>query len=217
MFISNGFNDFLAKPIDSDELRMILNKHLPPEKVKTEIVTNEQQDSSIKEQALLNKAAVTFVKENQSTSFKIVDALNSGDIKTAHRIAHTLKSSSGYLGRKELQEAAGSLELSLTKEPPEYSKEQLNTIEEELNKALRDFGVLLKEAESAKPEAVQVSNEELTSLLDELKPLLENADFGASKYVEKLQSIEGLEELAARIDDYDFEGALEILLSLEQN
>jgi hypothetical protein len=46
--------------------------------------------------------------------------------------------------------------------------------------------------------------------------LLEKSDFGASEYVDKLQGIAGMEELAERIDDYDFEGALGILNSLEQ-
>ena len=215
MFFSNSFNDFLAKPIDSNDLRMILNKHLPKEKIITEISTNVKQDSSGKEQALLNRIAVTFVKENQNTSFKIVDALRSGDIKTAHRLAHTLKSSSGYLGRKILQEAAASLELSLKKEPPEYSSEQLNLIEVELGKVLRDYEPLLIDSEESKPEAGQISNEEQKALFAELRPLLERADFSASNYIEKLQSIAGMEELAARIEDYDFESALEVLKSLE--
>jgi hypothetical protein len=73
---------------------------------------------------------------------------------------------------------------------------------------IREFEPLLKEAEAGKPEAVQIDPEEKAALLAELKPLLENTDFGAARYVEKLRGIEGMEELAELIEEYDFEGAL---------
>jgi len=43
--------------------------------------------------------------------------------------------------------------------------------------------------------------------------LLEKGDFGATSYVKTLQGIEGLEELALMVDDYDFAGALRIIES----
>jgi HPt (histidine-containing phosphotransfer) domain-containing protein len=149
------------------------------------------------------------VKENQNTFKKIVEALSSGDSKTAHRIAHNLKSSSSYLGKKKLEEAAAFLEYSLQTNPAGCTKEQIKVIEIELEKALREFEHLLKETEEKKPETINA--EELAALFTELKPLLEKADFDAAGYVEKLQGITGLEELVQRIDDYDFEGALELL------
>jgi len=44
-------------------------------------------------------------------------------------------------------------------------------------------------------------------------PLLEKGDFGAMGYVAKLYGIAGMEELAVKIDDYDFAGALKIIES----
>jgi len=55
----------------------------------------------------------------------------------------------------------------------------------------------------------------LAALLSELEPLLKKGDFGAASFVEKLQGIAGMEEIAQRIDDYDFEDALQMLNSLE--
>jgi hypothetical protein len=63
---------------------------------------------------------------------------------------------------------------------------------------------------------VDVGADERAALFAELRPLLEKSDFGASEYVDKLQGIAGMEELAERIDDYDFEGALGVLNSLER-
>jgi len=213
MFFDNGFNDFIAKPINTDELREIIKNHLPPEKIKLGTDPDGRQIRLNKEKELFRKAAVTFVKENKNTFKNITDALNSGNSKTAQRIAHTLKSSAGYLGKKNLQEAAFSLEQSLQNEPTGYASEQLDVIERELEKALLEFEPLLKKAESEKPDFVQISAEELAALLAELRPLLEKGDFSASNYVESLQSIAGMEELAELIDDYDFEGALKVLIN----
>jgi HPt (histidine-containing phosphotransfer) domain-containing protein len=165
---------------------------------------------------LRQRSIITFVKENRGTFESLKNALNNGDTVTAHRIAHTLKSGAGYLGKTELSEAAASMELSLGAEPPVYTHEQLIAIEYELEKALLEFEPIAKKAEEEKSEAVDVGADERAALLAELRPLLEKSDFGASDYVSRLEGITGMEELAERIDDYDFEGALGVLNTLEQ-
>jgi HPt (histidine-containing phosphotransfer) domain-containing protein len=214
MFFENGFNDFIAKPVNVNELHEIVVKHLPPEKVFFSNTSDTQQDRSAKEDELFHKASVTFVKDNRETFINITGSLHSGDIKTAHRIAHTLKSSAGYLGKKALAEAALSLEDSLSSEPPVYTSEQLSTLENELNNALREFEPLLAEAEANKPKAAAVGKDKLAAILEGLRPLLENGDFSAANYVDELQCIAGMEKLAELIDDYDFEAALALLATL---
>jgi HPt (histidine-containing phosphotransfer) domain-containing protein len=213
MFLENGFNDFISKPINADELQQIVLKYLPPNKINKAVVTKTQQaDVLNKEEQLRKKSIITFVKENRQTFENITVALANGDTSLVHRIAHTLKSSAGYLGKKELQEAAFSLEKSLHEQPPVYMPEQLALLEAKLNEALADFEPVVAEAESDETETVQLDNAELTVLLAELKPLLENSDYAASEYVEKLQGVAGMEDLAQLIDEYDFNGALEVLL-----
>jgi len=85
---------------------------------------------------------------------------------------------------------------------------QLEILERELSSALREFELMVKETESNKPEPVQISFDEMADLFNELMPLLENDDFSATDYVEKLHGIVGMEELAERIENYDFAGAL---------
>jgi CheY-like chemotaxis protein len=216
MFLKNKFNGFLSKPIDSLELTRILEIWLPPAKVQIKTEHVDSEDRAIKEDAIRKRSMVTFVKENHDTFEHITESLNSGDIKTAHRIAHTLKSCAGYLGKNDLSKAALSLELSLQAEPPVYSTKQLETLSDLLEEALREFEPMLKEAEGKIPEAEQIDAEEFTALLSEIRPLLEKGDFGASAYVEKLQGVIGMSELAERIDDYDFEGALETLISISE-
>jgi HPt (histidine-containing phosphotransfer) domain-containing protein len=213
MFLANGFNDFLSKPIDADRLREIVQKYLPAEKVHAvEKDESHHQEISNKEQQLLQKSIVTFVKENRDTFKNITDALNAGDLKTAHRIAHTLKSGAGYLGKTELQAAAFALEESLREN--EYTPELLKTFEDELNDALRVFEPIVEKIENEKTEE-HISPEEIKAVLAELKPLLEQHDFNASSCAEKLQNIPEFKELYEFIDNYDFEGALEALKALE--
>jgi signal transduction histidine kinase/CheY-like chemotaxis protein len=211
MFLSSGFNDFLAKPIEVGELYDIVRKYLPEGKIRTVDMTEDVKARASKGDELYRKAIVTFVKENHFTFDNISASLLSGDMKTAHRIAHTLKSSAGFLEKKELQDAAFSLEQSLQCEPPVYTPRQLEVLELELRKALHEYEPMVAAMESVKPDAVEVDGRELSSLLSELEPLLVQGDFGAVDYVEKLQGIAGMKELAERIDDYDFENALNIL------
>jgi CheY-like chemotaxis protein len=211
MFLANGFNDFISKPIDSHELVRVLEIWLPPEKIVSKTDPEAGHTRSDKEDKLRRKSILTFVKGNRDTFEKMTQTLYSGDFKTAHRIAHTLKSSAGYLGKKELSAAAASLEASLQAQPPGCTSEQLNTLGELLASALLEFEPLINEAETEKHNAVEIGVDKLTALLSEIKPLLEKGDFGASDYVEKLQRVTGMEELAEKIDDYDFEGALLIV------
>ncbi|MCL2690366.1 MAG: response regulator, partial [Chitinispirillia bacterium] len=46
MFAENGFNDFISKPIDANELRGIIKKHLPPEKIQTDAKPKSAQTGS---------------------------------------------------------------------------------------------------------------------------------------------------------------------------
>jgi HPt (histidine-containing phosphotransfer) domain-containing protein len=219
MFLENSFNDFLSKPINSYELLIIVKKYLPEDAVKTVTATNNRTNALNKEEQLRRKSINTFVKENLHTYEKMRDALDSQDYKTAHRIAHTLKSSAGYLGEKALQAASLSLEMSLQGDPPAYTPEQMETFENELATALRGFEIIVQEMEAEKKhekaEAVEMGEDELAAILAELRPLLVKSDFEAVNLIEKLQGIKGMEELAERVDDYDFNGALAILDSLE--
>jgi HPt (histidine-containing phosphotransfer) domain-containing protein len=212
MFFNNGFNDFISKPIDADELRKVVKRNLPHGKIRETDSKSLESHSKIEDE-LFRKSIVTFVKDNRDTYRKITDALDADDDKTAHRIAHTLKSNAAYLKKTNLSEAAASLEASLSKKPPRHTDGQLLEIETELNKALAEFSKVLEETEAREPESVQLSAEELAGLFAELKPLLEKSDFGATEYAERLKGVEGLEKLAELIDEYDFHGALELLES----
>jgi HPt (histidine-containing phosphotransfer) domain-containing protein len=210
MFFEKGFSDFISKPIEVSELTEILRRHLPPEKQKT-INSDVKKSLYAEKDELRRKAAVTFVKENMNTISEINDSLDLCDFKTAHRIAHTLKSSAGFLGKKSLQQMAAELEASLQSEPPAFTHVQVSSLEKELNIALDEFMPLYEAAASAKSEVVEIDSAKLAELVAELKPLLKKSDSDALRIAEELQGIAGMAELIEKIEDYEFEEALELL------
>ena len=217
MFLANGFDDFISKPIDAVELQAIVQKYLPPEKVTAVSAPESKRALFDREEQLRRRSIVTFVKENRDTYKAIAGSLDSGDIKTAHRVAHTLKSIAGYLGKTALHDAAYALEDALKDNTPNHTVQQLEVLEQELSSALREFEPLFIEESSHKPDAVKIDSDKLTSLLNELEPILEKSDFAAAGFLEQLQGIEGMEKLAERIDEYDFEGALQALKEARGN
>jgi len=211
MFIDNSFDDFLSKPIDINELREILKRYLPQEKVKITVSSETAQVNAAKVDELKVKSIGTFVKENRNAFMDITRALSTQDITKAHRIAHTIKSEAGYLEKKKLQEAASDLEAAFKDGSANHTAQQLRVFQNELSAALFDFENRLVEMAKDKQEIIEISDEDKAVLLDEIEPLLRRDDFAAAKYVDKLQSISGMETLAEMIDEYDFAGALKIL------
>jgi len=212
MFLDNGFDDFISKPIDINELREIIKRYLPPEKLKIDIDVDGSLGDMEKEKELRLKLLKTFVKENRHTYETIISSLESNDMQSAHRIAHTLKSSAGYLGKNELHKVALSLEKSLHSEPPSYTQSQLKTLEAELSSALSEFEILINESRDDKKQTTQLDDDELAIILNELEPLLKSGDLASMEYVEKLKGITGMTEIAEMIEDYDFTSALELIL-----
>jgi HPt (histidine-containing phosphotransfer) domain-containing protein len=218
MLLKSGFDDFVAKPINTPELREVVRKHLPPDKYTVKTVSGDKTSRLAKEDSLLNKAIVTFVKENRDFCRRLNDSIDAKDYKTAHRLAHTIKSSAGYLGLKDLQAAALSLEHSLGADTPAYTSEQLEDINRYLDIALRNYEPIAAEAEleKAKKSGIEIGEAEKAEIFSELRKLLSKSDFAAVDYAEKLQNIAGMERLAELIDDYDFEGALNLLQTSEK-
>jgi signal transduction histidine kinase len=208
MYLANGFDDFISKPIETQALVRVLEEFLPPEKIKRRTSPSDLQARHDMEDELLRKSIITFVKGNLDTMRKINDALKSEDIKTAHRIAHTLKSSAAYLKLSELQDAASSLEDSLQGETPEYSQEQLDILNKELENALKKYDFALAEARIEEQEVELINEDELKSLFSGLEGLLKRGDFEAVEFVSKLRGAEKTKKLADLVDDFDFEGAL---------
>ncbi len=131
--IKAGMNDYLSKPVNPQSLAKMLEKWLPDEK-ETSGSTHEPVETKSRAQENGRKtAALVFDKTGMMSRLmddkdlaKIVisgfiedipiqiktlkDCLNSGDIASAERQAHTIKGASANVGGEALREAAFNME-----------------------------------------------------------------------------------------------------------
>jgi CheY-like chemotaxis protein len=148
-YLAHGMADSLNKPFTSKELTECLVKYLKPQPV-SPAPPNEKkyiQDGDIRfEEELKNKFIRIFVNNNKNKYNEITKAVDGGDIKTAHRLAHSLKGNAGMIGKKRLQRAAGDVQ--------DLLKEENLYLESEVYHSV--MGALKSELEAV------INNEQLT-------------------------------------------------------
>ena len=82
---------------------------------------------------------VYFVKTNKDVISSIKNYLKNGDIKSAHRTAHSLKSNAAQLGKINLQKIAAEAERQLKNGENNITEEQLKNLETELNAVITEL------------------------------------------------------------------------------
>ena len=102
---SNGMVDYIGKPYTTQELMRCLLKFLTPAGASA-----DREDDQARDGDLLVKMKASFIKNYRSRSGEISKAVGAGDIKLAHRLAHTLKTSAGMIGETSLQNIAAEVE-----------------------------------------------------------------------------------------------------------
>jgi signal transduction histidine kinase/CheY-like chemotaxis protein len=133
MFLENGINDFLAKPIDIQKLNDILEKWLPggkkirarPAAVSVPVEETAGASDTIVipgidiEQGLRNTGGslagyfgilLDFCRDAESLPVRISEALENGDIQLYITLVHALKGAARSIGAMEIGEAAAALE-----------------------------------------------------------------------------------------------------------
>ncbi|MCL1816994.1 MAG: ATP-binding protein, partial [Clostridiales bacterium] len=204
----NGICDHIGKPFASAELWHCLLKHLQPVSVNAANQDNQAEADDI----LLKKMKTNFVKNNQTKYQEIVEAIMADDLILAHRLAHTLKTNAGIIGKTKLQTAAARLEAMLNEgNIPQAG--QMTIVERELAIALEEYKPLLSiTADPPAPACLNVG--EARSLFIKLAPMLENINPACVDLLDEINAIAGTEELARQIEDYDFEAAVKTLYAL---
>jgi len=208
----SGMSDTLGKPFTSQELWKCLIKHLTVERF--DVVDNKQrisQDFKLQKQLYKN-----FVSNNKNTISRIKEALVSDDIKTAHRVAHSLKGNAGQIERIKLQETAKAVEDKLAEGKNEVTDGLLETLELELNSVINELTELLGDL-------VIINNEKITDkvvineIFNKLESLLKQSNTDCENYVDDLNAIEGTQELVGYIEEFEFKNAVSELEKLREN
>ncbi|MDR2734909.1 MAG: response regulator [Spirochaetota bacterium] len=157
MFLANGFNEFVAKPIDLSEMEAVLLEWLPEKKVRTNAIekyekkTIETQDDFIA--ALdgisdidtgLGLSRVSGMKDMYRKTFEffyakltsecdgMADKLEAQDLNAFMISIHAMKSSLAILGIMRLSESAAKLEASAREGDMQYCVERYPDLQEKL-------------------------------------------------------------------------------------
>jgi CheY-like chemotaxis protein len=226
MYGDYGMNDCLSKPFVVHDLWNCLLKYIKPtprvavaaqaaprvEEYATRV--EDDEDAKLKMRLITN-----FLKDNKTRADDIKKACESGDIKLAHRLAHTLKSNAGQLGKTLLQKAAAEIENQLRDGQNLVTPEQMDALESSLGAALAELEpqVVDLSASGAAPTTEIASVEASLELIEKLEPMLELGDIGARQFIFELRRIPGSEDLIQQIEDFDFDLALTTLSELKKS
>jgi len=209
----SGMYDCVGKPFTSQELWRCLMKYFTPVNF-----DNTHKNVMLEADAEYQKTIqIYFAKSNQNKYMEIANAIASGDIKLAHRMAHTLKGNAGQIGKIVLQKAAAEVESNLKEGKNLVSDSQLKTLETELNVVLGELAPLL----AAEPEEQEIGIRILDSqtalgILEKLEPLLKRGNPECMNYREALRAIQGGGQLIQQMEDYEFESALKTLEKIKE-
>jgi len=132
----SGLNDCVGKPFTSQELWRCLLKYLRPISGGNVMDRIDSPETDMEFQNSLKKY---FVKSNSNCYDDLCRALDQGDIKSAHRIVHSLKSNAGQLKKLRLQTIAADIEFQLMGETNTITAEQLLDFKTELSIVLAEL------------------------------------------------------------------------------
>ncbi|GHU66733.1 hypothetical protein FACS189447_08140 [Spirochaetia bacterium] len=194
MFLQNGINDLLTKPINIQKLNDLLEKWIPPEKrisysqswekdsapvpeiviagVDTEKGLHNTGDS---ETAYLDILA-DFCRDIETQTVKINGALGTGNIKLYITLVHALKGAARSIGAMETGEAASWLEKNAEKEDRSIIRNKTA----DLLKSLQILTDTIRSVVEQKISGKGKENKDVSSLhLDALKIALDEMDIEA--------------------------------------
>ncbi|MFC2085376.1 tetratricopeptide repeat protein [Bacteroidota bacterium] len=232
-----GMQDFVAKPIDPDEVFGALVKWVKPDSVKPSEIKDKKPKPKKEHQIIeipkleginINEGLrrvggnrklflnllEKFYKSNINFEEEIKKAVTGGDSELSVRLAHTLKGVSGNLGAMELFAEAKELEADLKDNEGKEFEHLLHNVMNKLEVVLKSINekILVEGSEETKQ---TISKEELIVKSQRLKAMLENYDSDAVKVINEIGVIEGFEnemkELEQKVSGYEFDKALEIL------
>ena len=205
----SGMRDTIGKPFTSQELWRMLLKYLTPLSVSAVDEADRAQDD-----VLRRKLSSSFARSYHMKRGEVAEAIDSGDLALAHRLAHTMSSNAGFIGEDALRKAASEVETALGRGTTP-SKEQITALENELKTVLEGLMPLLEESEATAGRE-DVDDAQILELYKKLEPMLEALNPECVNLLGDIRAVPGTEDLARQIEDYDFESAMRTLAELKR-
>jgi len=214
IYRKSGMVDYVGKPFTSQELWRCLMKFFTPVSWKKE----DKKRLAREETKLKQKLIKNFVKNNSGTFDKFKAALDAGDIVSAHRLMHTLKSNAAQLDKTRLRQISEEIEACLKDGENNVTTQQMKNLREELDKVIAELKhVAAEPAESSSAGQEKTSDRALVlELINELELMLLESNTDCLEYVDKYRQIPDSDILIAQIEGFDFAEAIETLLGIKK-
>ncbi|MCL2456568.1 MAG: ATP-binding protein, partial [Defluviitaleaceae bacterium] len=201
LYQQSGIKDHLGKPFTSQELWHCLLRYFSP-------VNWNENDETKNENELEKKLIKRFFDANEKIFSEIIDALSKDDVKSAHRLVHTLKSNAAQLKKIRLQKAAEKVENLLKDEKNRTAPRHLNALETELNSVLAELAPVAKKINSPRAHDKNFdAAAAFSKIADRLAFLINDNDPECLNFVGELQMIPGSADLIRHMENYDFKSA----------
>jgi CheY-like chemotaxis protein len=220
MFLQNGFNDFISKPIEVSKLNSVLSKWLPSEKqIKaeppTEPATSEDAEIEIVITGVDVKRGIAlsgggardyldtlsiYHKNGVTKLAEVAQCLESENLQLYTTYVHALKSASANIGANKISKEASALETAGINKDIDFIKTHTKDFLANLQKLLEGINATIA-ANSQKPEG-EADESTMYALLAELKTAMEAFDADAIDEIsEKLQDFTHLPDKGELLSD----------------
>jgi len=213
VYRTSGMVGYVGKPFTSQELWRCLMKFFTP----VDWSAEDKARTASEDDGLRYKLINNFLRHNSDIFSEITSALDAGDIKMAHRLAHTLKGNAGQLDKTSLLQAAGDVEERLKGGKYLVTPMQLDRLNTELKATIAEFEMLISESarQAANTSEKPLDAAMILMLLDELEPLLKESDSECMELIDRLRLVPGSDRLIQQIEEFDFKGAIESLAEIK--
>ncbi|BBD09113.1 CHASE domain-containing protein [Desulfovibrio ferrophilus] len=235
--IAAGMNDYVSKPVDTQELFETLARWINPTMVETPLsdepiiagnaLPQDELPTSLPgldiplglerlggNASLFRRLLIDFAHQHSDFDEQLSAALAAEDFSSAHTLVHTIKGVSGNIAAMDLHHAASALVHDLRRNhPPEA--QALTQFRHELSRLLASLQLVTESKDKLSPSGT-FDPSEATRLLRELEDLLTLNNFTAAQmapHVSKALAGSEATKLAGTLEDqlahFDFSGARE--------
>ena len=235
-----GMNDFISKPIDPEELFRTLLQWIRPKHLELSSTSDTQQSQlnahtieslpvidglnvSLGLKRVLGKTTLYFnllrhyVSNQENMPQEIQVALDTGDIESAERLAHTAKNVNGNIGASELENLAGEIEHLLRENTSlEMIGPKIDHFKNKQQSLIADLRAAISTIKKSEP--IKDGEQSTEVIIKQLKDFLLDDDSAALTYFEENStrisrsfSIKVFSNIEIAIKQFDFEKALQLL------
>ncbi|MCL2878783.1 MAG: ATP-binding protein, partial [Treponema sp.] len=208
-----GMSDYLGKPFTSQELWRCLLKFLSP----AGMVSIKESEENASNAALLAQLRTDFVTGNQNRFDEIQQALQSDDVKKAHRLAHSLKSNAGLIGKTALRDAAAEIEAALQNGNGHITEEQMAKLAAQLKAVLNELKPYLRSPENPTETEENTNSfdiEKAREIFGKLDPMLKSGTPEVLRMTDELRTIPGSGKLIQDMENFYFNAAKQSMTEL---